>query len=60
MVSEYPVVVEIWKEWELHIWMSNGWLVLYPEEKLEAPKGLIPLIAELQQNRSNVCLVMDF
>ena len=44
-VSEYPVVVEIREEYkrELRMWISNGWLMLYPEEKLEPPKGLIPL-----------------
>ena len=55
-VSEYIVVVEIWEdhEQELWTWMSNGWLVPYPEEKLGPPKVLIPLIAVLQQNKSKV------
>ena len=53
---------EIWKdyEWGLRTWISNGWLMLYPEEKLGTPKGLIPLTAVLQQNKSKVRLVMEF
>ena len=61
-VSEYPVAAEIQEDYkqELHLWMSNGWLVPYPEEKLGRPKGLIPLMAVLQQNKSKVRPVMDF
>ena len=40
--------------------MSNGWLVPYKEEELGPPKGLIPLIAVLQQHKSKVCPAMDF
>ena len=54
-VSEYPVATEILVDYEqdLRTWISN-------EEKLGPPKGLIPLIAVLQQNKSKVCPVMDF
>lgn len=47
-------------EQELSTWISSGWLILYPEEKLGPPKGLIPLMAILQQNKSKVRPVMDF
>ena len=55
-VSEYPVAAEIREDYEreLRLWISNGWLVPYPEEKLGPPKGLIPLMAVLQQNKSKV------
>ena len=46
--------------WELRLWISNGWLVLYSGEKLGPPKGLIPLMAMLQQHKSKVRPVMDF
>ena len=61
-VAEYPVAAEIWEdyEWELCTWMSIGWLVPYKEEELEPPKGLIHLMAVLQQHKSIVCPVMDF
>ena len=47
-------------EQELCLWMSNGCLLPYPEEKLGPPKGLVPLMAVLQQNKSKVRPVMDF
>ena len=61
-VSEYPVVAEIQNEYtqELHTWISNGWLVPYPEDKLEPLKGLIPLMAVLQLNKTKVCPVVDY
>ena len=61
-VSEYLVVVEIQEGYEQEhcTGMNNGWLMPYPEEKLGPPKGLISLMAVLQQNKSKVHLVMDF
>ena len=63
-VAEYPVAAEIREDYEqeLRTWMSNGWLVPYKEEELgpPPPKGLIPLIAVLQQHKSKVRTVMDF
>ena len=47
-------------ERELHMWMSNGWFVAYPEERLELSKGLISLMGVLQQNKSKIHPVMDF
>ena len=40
--------------------MSNGWLVPHKEEELGSPKGLIPLMAVLQQYKSKLRPVMDF
>ena len=34
---------------ELRTWIDNGWMILYPEEECGPPKGLIPLMAVLQQ-----------
>ena len=61
-VSEYPVVAEIRNEYmqELHTWIGNGWLVPYPENKLRPPKGLIPLMAVLQQTKTKVHPVMNY
>ena len=61
-MSEYPVVAEIQNDYmqELHTWIGNGWLVPYPEDKLGAPKGLISLMAILQQNKTKVRPVMDY
>ena len=61
-VLEYPIVTEIQKdyEWELHMGISNGWLMLYLEEKLGPPKELIPLMTILQQNKTEVCQLMDY
>ena len=39
---------------------NNGWLFVYPEENLSPPKGLIPLKAVLQQNKSKMRPVLDF
>ena len=59
---EYPAVSEIQNEYtqELHTWIGNGWLVPYPEDKLGPPKGLILLMAVLQQNKIKVHPVMDY
>ena len=45
---------------ELQNWIDNGWLVPYPEDKLGPPKGLIPLMAVIQQNKQKVRLVLDY
>ena len=61
-LAEYPVAAEIREDYErkLRTWMSNDWLVSYEEEELGLPKGLIPLMAVLQQHKSKVHPVMDF
>ena len=61
-MPEYPVAAEIRDDYEqeLHTWIDNGCLVPYPEDKLGPPKGLIPLMAVLQQNKAKVRPVMDY
>ena len=39
---------------------KNGWLIPYPESELGPPKGLIPLMAILQENKQKVWPVMDY
>ena len=45
---------------ELQNWIDNGWLVPYPEDKLAPSKGLILLIAVIQQNKQKVRPVLDY
>ena len=45
---------------ELQNWIDNGWLVPYPEDKLGPLKGLIPLMAVIQQNKQKVRPVLDY
>ena len=61
-VSEYPIAAEIRNEYtqELYTWIGNGWFVPYPEDKLGPPKGLIPLMAILQQNKNKMRPMMDY
>ena len=61
-VLQYPVDADNMKEYkqEFHIWMDNGWLVPYPEENLRPLKGLIPLMAMMQQDKAKVCPMMDY
>ena len=54
-VSENPEY-----ERELQAWIQNGWLIPYPESKLGPPKGLIPLMAILQESKQKVRPVMDY
>ena len=59
---EYPASVQIRREYdqELQWWIDNGWLLPYPEDKLGPPKGLIFLMAVLQENKLKVQPVMDY
>ena len=61
-VPEYPMSTSVQQEYHhvLVTWLSNWWLLLYPEEELNPPKGLIPLMAVFQQNKSKVRPVLDF
>lgn len=61
-VGEYavPRVVRDEYEGELRKWIDDGWLVPYDDAKLGQPKGLIPLMAVVQQNKSKVRPVLDF
>ena len=61
-VPEYTIPVRARAEYdkELQNWIDNGWLVPYPEDKLGPPKGLIPLMAVIQQNKQKVRPVLDY
>ena len=52
-IPEYTIPARARAEYdkELQNWIDNGWLVPYPENKLCPPKGLIPLMAVIQQNK---------
>ena len=61
-VPEYPVAESIRDEYEseLQLWLTNGWLVPYPEEELGPPKALIPLMAVVQATKNKVRPVLDY
>lgn len=61
-VAEYTVASSAQAEYELEIeeWITNGWLKPYDERKYGPAKGLIPLMAVVQQNKAKVRPVMDF
>ena len=61
-VPEYKIPTRARAEYnkELQAWIDNGWLVPYPEEELGPPKGLIPLMAVIQQNKQKVRPVLDY
>ena len=45
---------------ELQSWIENGWLVPYREAEYGPPRGLIPLMAVEQKNKTKVRPVLDF
>ena len=61
-LSEYPTPKRLQGEYEqeLQAWIQNGWLILYPEDELGPPKGLIHLMAFVQENKQKVHPVMDY
>ena len=61
-LSEYPASKRLQGEYEreLQAWIQNGWLIPYPESELGPPKGLIPLMAILQESKQKVWPVMDY
>ena len=61
-VSEYsiPTSARLSYEAEIEEWITNGWLEPYDDDKLGPAKGLIPLMAIIQQNKDKVQPVMDF
>ena len=61
-LSEYPAPKRLQGEYEreLQAWIQNSWLIPYPESKLGPPKGLIPLMAILQESKQKVRPVMDY
>ena len=46
-------------EKELRAWIDAGWLIPCLHKKVGPPKGLIPLMAVVQQSKSKVRPVMD-
>jgi len=61
-VTEYAVASSAQAEYESEIeeWTTNGWLKRYDERNYGPAKGLIPLMAVVQQNKAKVRPVMDF
>ena len=61
-LSEYPALKRLQGEYELELqaWIQNGWLIPYLESEVGLPKGLIPLMAILQESKQKVRPVMDY
>ena len=61
-VTEYaiPTAARSSYEEEIKEWIANGWLEPYDGKKMGPAKGLIPLMAIVQQNKDKVRPVMDF
>ena len=61
-VQEYAVPCHARDAYESEIlqWQQNGWLLSYSEEELDPPKGLIPLMAVMQEQKQKVRPVLDY
>ena len=61
-LSEYPTPKRLQGEYKqgLQAWIQNGCLIPYSENELGPPKGLILLMAILQENKQKVRPVMDY
>ena len=61
-VAEYAVPERAKQEFddELQSWIENRWLVPYREAEYGPPRGLIPLMAVEQKNKTKVRPVLDF
>ena len=61
-VAQYAVPPNARQEFatEIDSWIGSGWLVPYDEQRHGAPKGLVPLMAVQQSNKSKVRPVMDY
>ena len=61
-VPEYTIPARAHAEYdkELQNLIDNGWLVPYQNDKLGSPKGLIPFMAVIQQNKQKVRPVLDY
>ena len=61
-VTEYaiPTAARSSYEEEIQEWIANGWLEPYDDKKMGPAKGLIPLMAIVQQNKDKVRPVMHF
>ena len=62
VVPQYAVPANVKAEYheEIDLWVQNGWLLPYEEDKYGPPKGLIPMMAVIQQNKNKVRPVLDF
>ncbi len=58
MIKSHVHLVQIL--YRMKAWIQNGWLIPYPESQLGPPKGLIPLMAILQESKQKVRPVMDY
>ena len=54
-----PKAVEEYEK-EIQEWIRQGWLLPYDEEKLGVARGLIPMMAVIQQTKEKVRPVLDF
>ena len=61
-MQEYAVPCHARDVYENEIlqWQQNGWLLPYSEEELDPHKGLIPLIAVVQEQKQKVRPVLDY
>ena len=61
-VAQYDVTPDARREFddELTRWVENGWLIPYDESELGPPRGLVPLMAVQQKNKSKVRPVLDY
>ena len=61
-VAEYAVSESDRGEFdaELQSWIRNGWLVPYDETVCGPPRGLIPLMAVEQRNKTKIRPVLDY
>ncbi|XP_043226567.1 uncharacterized protein LOC122383837 [Amphibalanus amphitrite] len=61
-VAEYSVPEDAKEEFdaELQSWIENEWLVPYDEDLYGPPRGLIPLMAVQQKNKTKVRPVLDY
>ena len=55
-----PSAVQDQYESEIREWIQQGWLMPYDEAKLGPPKGLIPMMAVIQEAKEKVRPVLDF
>ena len=61
-VVEYKIsnIIRVEYERELQVWITNGWLIRYPQERLGPAKGLISLMAVIQHTKGKVHPVTDY
>ena len=58
--SQDPIPVNVRVAQVLDDWIKDGWLIPYLDQKCGPPRGLIPLMAILQQSKLKVWSVMDY